>query len=120
MPWEACADLIGSIYNQSTISSKSNLCLVCAIAAVGGKYYTDVISDSVCQGYFELTHSLFQDTIEHDPLAAMRVSICLSVYLVLDKIASTRIMLGKPIPSAVSFSITMRLSYFGIVHSHRF
>ncbi|RJE25220.1 hypothetical protein PHISCL_02433 [Aspergillus sclerotialis] len=94
MPWEACADLVRGIYNQSTISSKSDLCLLCAIAAVGGKYCTDEISDSVCQGYFELACLLLQDTIEHDPLAAMRVCIYLSVYLVLDKMTSTRIMLA--------------------------
>lgn len=95
MPPDACEDLIATIYRQSTVSSKSDFCQLCAIAAVGAKYCTDVIPDSVCQRYFQLTTLLLQDTVEEDPLAALRACICLSVYLVLDKMTSARVMLGR-------------------------
>lgn len=49
MPSENCENLIGIIYEQSTISTKSDLCLLCAIAAVGAKYCTDRIPDWICQ-----------------------------------------------------------------------
>lgn len=84
-----------SIYEQSTVSSKCDFCQLCAIAAVGAKYCTNGIPDSVCRRYFQLATLLLQDTIEDNPLAAMRVCICLSVYLVLDKMTSARAMLGR-------------------------
>lgn len=95
IPPDACEDLIAKIYGQSTVSSKSDFCQLCAIAMVGAKYCTDVIPDSVRQRYFQLATLLLQDTVEEDPLFALRACICLSVYMVLDKMTSARVMLGR-------------------------
>lgn len=103
---DVCGDLTARVYDQSTVSSKSDFCQLCAIAAAGAKYCTDDIPDSTCRVYFQLAILLLQDTVEENPLAAMRVCVCLSVSLALDKLTSARVMLGRFIRWSCLFLLT--------------
>lgn len=94
---EACGKLIRKIYGQAADVTKSDVCQVCALAALGGQYCTDVISDSAKEKYFQHASLLLQDAVEEDALISMRIFICLAVYLIFIKSTSARTMTGKEI-----------------------
>ena len=95
MELEACEKLMRTIYEQPADMTKSDTCGLFAIAAVGSLYCTDELPDFAHKKYFQYASSLLQDTVEADALMGMRVSACLSVYLVLGKSTSARAMTGK-------------------------
>lgn len=95
MSQEACENLISRIYEQAADVNKGVVCLLCAVAAVGSQYCADGVPDSAREKYFQHALLLLQDAIEEDTLISMRISVCLSVYLVLIKSTSARTMTGK-------------------------
>lgn len=95
MQREACEKLIQTIYEQPADMTKSDTCGLCAVAAVGSLYCTDELPDFAHKKFFQCASLLLQDTVETDALMGMRVSVCLSVYLVLGKSTSARTMTGK-------------------------
>lgn len=97
IPQEACEKLIRRIYEQAADVTKSDVCQVCALAATGGQYCTDVVPDSAKEMYFQYASLLLQDALEEDALVSMRIFICLAIYLVLIKSTSARTMTGKGI-----------------------
>jgi hypothetical protein len=97
IPQEACENLIRRVYEQAADVTKSDVCQVCALAAVGGQYCTDVIPDSAKEKYFQYASLLLQDALEEDALVSMRIFICLAIYLILIKSTSARTMTGKGI-----------------------
>lgn len=94
---EACEELISRIYEQAADVTKSDICQVCALAAMGGQYCTDSIPDYAKEKYFQRASLLLQDALEEDALVSMRITICLAVYLILIKSTSARTMIGKKI-----------------------
>lgn len=94
MPQEACEPLIKQIYDHAADVTKSVVCQLCALAAVGSQYCTDQLPDFAKENYFQHALLLLQDAIEQDSLTSMRVSVCLAVYLVLAKNISARTMTG--------------------------
>lgn len=94
---EACEELISRIYEQAADMTKSDICQVCALAAMGGQYCTDSIPDYAKEKYFQRASLLLQDALEEDALVSMRITICLAVYLILIKSTSARTMIGKKI-----------------------
>lgn len=95
MQREACEKLMRTTYEQPAEMARSNVCGLCAVAAVGSLYCTDELPDFAHKKYFQCASSLLRHTVETDALMGMRVSACLSVYLVLGKSISTRTMTGK-------------------------
>lgn len=95
MQQKACEDLMWTIYERPADMTKSDTCGLCAVAAVGGLYCTDELPDIAHKEYFQRASLLLQDTVETNPLMGMRVSACLSVYLVLGKSISARTMTGQ-------------------------
>lgn len=95
MQREACEKLMRTIYEQPADMTKSDACGLCAVATVGSLYCTDELPDFAHKKYFQCASLLLQDTVEADALMGMRVSACLSVYLVLSKSTSARTMTGK-------------------------
>lgn len=103
MQRETCEKLIRDIYERPGDTSKVNVCGICAVAAVGSLYFTDELPGFAHKKYFQYASSLLQETVEIDVLVGMRVSACLSVYLVLDKSSSARTMTGKELQVHFSY-----------------
>lgn len=110
MQREACEKLIRTVYEQPADITKSDTCGLCALAAVGSLYHTDELPDFAHKKYFQYASSLLQDTVKTDSLMGMRVSACLSVYLVLDKSTSAKTTTGKELQVHVSYNF-IRVSY---------
>lgn len=110
MQREACEKLIRTVYEQPADITKSDTCGLCALAAVGSLYHTDELPDFAHKKYFQYASSLLQDTVRTDFLMGMRVSACLSVYLVLDKSTSARTTTGKELQVHISYYF-IRVSY---------
>lgn len=104
MPQEACENLIKRTYEQAAGVTKGAVCLVCALAAVGSQYCTDGIPDTAREKYFQHASLLLPDAVEEDALISMRISVCLSVYLVLIKSTSARTMTGREFQALHLFS----------------
>jgi len=95
MPQADSKGLVQAVYEKSPDVTKSMVCQVCALAAVGSYYCTGEIPAAAMERYFQQASSLLQDVTVEDDLGAMRVFACLSVYLILLKGTSARAMTSK-------------------------
>lgn len=82
---EAFEKLISRIYDDAAYASETDGCTLCTSAAVWSKYSNEEIPDFTTGIFFQHANLLLQDTIEEDILTSMRVSIGVSVYLILVK-----------------------------------
>ena len=92
MPQEDSKGLVDAVYERAPGVTKSMVCQLCAMAAVGSYYCTDEIPAAAVQCYFQQASSLLQDVALEDDLGTMRVFACLSVYLILLKGTSAKAM----------------------------
>jgi hypothetical protein len=97
MSEEASESLIRRVYHNSASANKSDICELCAIAAVGSQYVTDGIPESVKKSYFQHASLLLQDTVENDSMQSMRVFTCLSIISVMAKSSSARLLIGMKV-----------------------
>jgi hypothetical protein len=89
--------LIRKVYHNSAGVEKSDICELCAVAAIGSQYDTDEIPDPVKESYFQHASLLLQDTVEKDIMQSMRVFICLSMFSVMAKSSSARLLIGMEV-----------------------
>lgn len=73
----------------------TEVCVLCAVAAVGSEYSTADIPYLDKMKYFEYASWLLKYTSEKDSLMAMRVSAALALCLILRKSASARTITGE-------------------------
>lgn len=91
---DACEAMVDRIYYNRESVKKSDICEICAIAAIGSQYDTDEIPDDVKDIYFNLASVLLHDTVEEDKKKGMRAFICLSMFSVMSKSTSARLLIG--------------------------
>jgi hypothetical protein len=72
---------------------QSDICQLCALAAVGSQYCTNEIPAFAKETYYQHAFVLL-DQLEDDDLVHMRVFTCLAVYLIMLKSTSARTMTG--------------------------
>lgn len=92
MPQEDSKGLVDAVYERGPGVTKSMVCQLCAMAAVGSYYCTDEIPAAAVEQFFQQASSLLQNVALEDDLGSMRVCACLSVYLILLKGTSARAM----------------------------
>lgn len=92
MPQEDSKGLVDAVYERGQGVTKSMVCQLCAMAAVGSYYCTDEIPAAAVEQFFQQASSLLQNVTLEDDLGSMRVFACLSVYLILLKGTSARAM----------------------------
>lgn len=96
---EACERLVRNVYYPVADAPQSpQICELSAIASVGSQYSTDGIQDSLKQNYFNNAYTRLIDVVEGDTITSLRVFVCLSLYLNIDKSTSARAMIGKNMP----------------------
>ncbi|KAL3451461.1 hypothetical protein BJX65DRAFT_293445 [Aspergillus insuetus] len=93
MSQETSDDLIRKVYHQDSDVTQSDICQLCALAAVGSQYCTNEIPAFAKETYYQHAFVLL-DQLEDDDLVHMRVFICLAVYLVMLKSTSASTMTG--------------------------
>jgi hypothetical protein len=93
MSQETLDVLIQKVYHHDPGVTPSDVCQLCALAAVGSQYCTNEIPASAKEAYYQHAFVLL-DQLEDDDLAHMRVFTCLAVYLVMLKSTSARTMTG--------------------------
>ncbi|KAL2794545.1 hypothetical protein BJX66DRAFT_303392 [Aspergillus keveii] len=91
MSQEASDELLQKVYQQDPDVTQSDICQLCALAAVGSQYCTNEIPAFAKETYYQHAFALL-DQLEDDDLVHMRVFICLAVYLVMLKSTSARTM----------------------------
>ncbi|KAL2847130.1 hypothetical protein BJX68DRAFT_240252 [Aspergillus pseudodeflectus] len=91
MSQETLDDLIQKVYQHDPGVTPSDVCQLCALAAVGSQYCTNEIPASAKEAYYQHAFVLL-DQLEDDDVAHMRVFTCLAVYLVMLKSTSARTM----------------------------
>lgn len=94
---DACEAMLDKIYQNRESVKKSDICEICAIAAIGSQYDTDEIPDDVKEIYFNLASVLLHDTVDEDKKKGMRAFICLSMFSVMSKSTSARLLIGMEI-----------------------
>jgi hypothetical protein len=93
MSSETSGDLIRKVYQQDPNVTQSDICQLCALAAVGSQYCTNEIPAFAKETYYQHAFVLL-DQLEDDDLVQMRVFTCLAVYLIMLKSTSARTMTG--------------------------
>jgi hypothetical protein len=91
MSQESSDDLIQKVYQQDSGVMQSDICQLCALAAVGSQYCTNEIPAFAKETYYQHAFVLL-DQLEDDDLVHMRVFTCLAVYLIMLKSTSARTM----------------------------
>ncbi|KAL2848392.1 hypothetical protein BJY01DRAFT_262691 [Aspergillus pseudoustus] len=94
MSKQSSEDLIDKIYRERVGVTSSDICQLCALAAVGSQYCTNEIPAFATEIYYLHASSLFENS-DGDDLIYMRVFACLSVYLILLKSTSARTMTDR-------------------------
>ncbi|KAJ0419778.1 hypothetical protein BJY00DRAFT_285515 [Aspergillus carlsbadensis] len=91
MSQDLADELIQKIYRRDPDVTRSDLCQLCALAAVGSQYCTNEIPAFAKENYYQHAFNLLEE-LENDHLVQMRVFACLSVYLIMLKSTSARTM----------------------------
>ena len=91
---DASEEMINKIYYNRESVKKSDICEICAIAAIGSQYDSDQIPDDVKEIFFNFALLLLNDTVEEDGKKGMRAIICLSMFSVMSKSTSSRLLIG--------------------------
>ncbi|RAQ47727.1 hypothetical protein AFGD_010387 [Aspergillus flavus] len=87
--------LIHRIYQEKLNIERCEICELCAIAAVGCRYNSAQVPDEYVEIFWQQALLLVYDVIGEADVRALRILLCLGIYLILDKSISARTMIGK-------------------------
>ncbi|GMF69848.1 unnamed protein product [Aspergillus oryzae] len=92
---EDCDRLIHRLYQEETDIERCEVCELSAIAAVGCRYDSAEIPNEYIDKFWEQSLLLVYDAIDEADLRALRILICMGMYLILDKSMSATVIIGK-------------------------
>ncbi|KAE8131517.1 hypothetical protein BDV38DRAFT_275881 [Aspergillus pseudotamarii] len=90
-----CDRLIHRIYQEKLNIEQCEICELCAIAAVGCRYNSARVPNEYTDIFWQQALLLLYDVIGEADVRALRILLCLGIYLILDKSISARTMIGK-------------------------
>ncbi|KAB8270045.1 hypothetical protein BDV30DRAFT_215799 [Aspergillus minisclerotigenes] len=85
--------LIHRIYQEKLNIERCEICELCAIAAVGCRYNSAQVPDEYVEIFWQQALLLVYDVIGEADVRALRILLCLGIYLILDKSISARAMI---------------------------
>ncbi|RAH52319.1 hypothetical protein BO85DRAFT_454196 [Aspergillus piperis CBS 112811] len=95
LPPEECRNLTSRVYHRDSNIGSSDICELCAIAAVGCRY-DGASEDNACMiAYFQKALLLLCDAIEKANMQTIRILTCLSMYLILDRSIAARLLISS-------------------------
>ncbi|KAF7627959.1 hypothetical protein AFLA_003326 [Aspergillus flavus NRRL3357] len=92
---EDCDRLIHRLYQEETDIERCEVCELSAIAAVGCRYDSAEIPNEYIDKFWEQSLLLVYDAIDEADLRALRILICMGMYLILDKSMSATVIIAS-------------------------
>ncbi|KAI9729185.1 MAG: hypothetical protein M1834_007092 [Cirrosporium novae-zelandiae] len=100
MSEEDALELVERVYHSPTEAEASDICELCAIAAIGCQYDSDDIPTKFRDQFFRNASLLLDEVIEKDDMQSMRVFICLSMFSIMEKKTKARVLIASGLKMA--------------------